>query len=112
MHHRSCNRGGLCPGGSLARGSLSGGSLSGGSLSIEGLFPEGVSVHGGSLSRGGSLSGGLCQGDPPKPRPTDRDSPFPLYRNEWAVCILLECILVKKELTHLVISHFESNSTN
>ena len=41
----------------------------------------GVSVHGWSLS-----GGGLCQGTPPRETP--------LYGNEQAVRILLECILV------------------
>ena len=59
------------------------GSLSKGSLSM------GVSVHGVSV-QGGLCLGGLCQRDPP-----DRDPP---YGKEWAVCILLECILVFKSI--------------
>ena len=55
-------------------GHMTGGSLSGGSLS-----------EGGSLS-GGLFRGGLCQGDP--------QTETPLYSNERAVRILLECILV------------------
>ena len=51
----------------------------GGSLSGEGE----VSVGGGSLSREVSVGGGLCHRDPP-----------PMYSNERAVRILLECILV------------------
>ena len=57
-------------------------SVQGGSLS------RGISVQGVSLSRlgvsvwGVSVQGGLCQGDP-----------LP-YGYVWAVCILLECILV------------------
>ena len=57
-------RGGLCSEGSLSRGEF-----------------------GGSLSRGVFVQGCLCQGDPPlRQRPP--------YGNEWAVHILLECILV------------------
>ena len=67
MHHRSHDKVGLCPGGSLCSGvcpgrSLSGGSLSGGSLSrrefpVQGeVSVQGVSVWG--LCPGGSLSGG------------------------------------------------------
>ena len=58
-------------GGALSSGSLSGGvsvQVSRGRVSV-----PGVSVQGGSLPR----------------RP-----PTPLYGNEWAVCILLECILI------------------
>ena len=50
-----------------------------------GLCPGG-SVRGGSVW-GGPLSRGVCQGEPPGER-------LPLYGNERAVCILLECILV------------------
>ena len=66
MHHRSHDQtGGLCPGGSLSKGSLS----------------RGVSVHGGSLSREVSV----------RETPLDRDPPDGY---EWAVGILMECILV------------------
>ena len=61
-------QGGLCPGGSLSRG-----------VSVQGgLSPGEVSVWEGSLSRRGSLSG------------------RPPYGYIWAVCILLECILVHR----------------
>ena len=66
---RSLSWRGLCPRRSLSRGSLSGGSLSGGFLS-GGLCPE-----------------GFCQGRSLSWRP-------PLYGNERALRILLECILV------------------
>ena len=82
-------------GGSLSWGSLSGGSLSRGSLSqgvsvwglCLGVSVQGVSVPGGSLS-GGSLSEGVYiqEGDP-------------LYSNERAIRILLECILVNLTFT-------------
>ena len=90
MHHRSHDKGGLCPGGSLSRGTsvqgglCPGGLCPGGSLSVGSL--SGGSLSGGSLSRG-SLSGGLCPGCSLLGRP-------PPYCNRWAVCILLECILV------------------
>ena len=64
--------GGLCP-----RGSLSG----------LGVSVQGVSVQvGGSLSRGSLTQEGLCLGV------SVRETPQ--YGNEWAVHILLECILV------------------
>ena len=67
--------------GSLSRGVSvhEGVSVQGGSVQGEGLCPEGrVSIQ------GGLCPGGLCQG-------------HPLYGNEQAVCILLECILVCNE---------------
>ena len=75
MHPRSHDQGGLCPRGLCLGWSLSTGSLPGGSvqrrLCLGGsLCPVGVSVRGSLL------------GDPP------------LYGNEQAVRILLECILV------------------
>ena len=51
------------------------------SVSVQGDLSGGGSVWGGPLSRG------VCQGEPPGER-------LPLYGNERAVCILLECILV------------------
>ena len=83
----SVHRGGLCPGEVSVRG---------------GFLSRGwgkVSVWGGSLSRGwgeglcleGSLSGGVSLRCRQRP---DRDPP-PLYGNERAVRILLECILVE-----------------
>ena len=52
------------------------------------FVPRGVSVQGGSLSREGLCPEArrLCQGDPP--------TETPLYGEQWAVCILLECVLV------------------
>ena len=92
--------GGLCPRGSLSRaasvqeGGLcpGGGSLSRRGVSIwgvsvqEGVSVWGVSVHEGSLSRR-SLSRGVSVCGSLSWRP-------PLYGNEQAVRILLECILV------------------
>ena len=69
-----CVQGNLCPGGSLSIRSLSRGPLS----------RVGVYVQGESLSRGSLSRGGLCHGDP-------------LYGNEQAVLIRLECILVCNE---------------
>ena len=67
--------GGLCPVGSLSSGvSVQGESLSRGSLS-RGIISKG------SLSRGVSVQGSSLSWRPP-------------YNNEWAVHILLECILV------------------
>ena len=66
---RSLSWRGLCPRRSLSRGSVSGG------VSVRGVSVRGVSVQ------GVSVQGGLCHGDP-------------LYGNERAVRILLECILV------------------
>ena len=57
-------------------------------ISIQGVSVQGVSLQGGLCPSGVSVQGGLCQGDPP----LDRD-PL-LHGNEWAVRILLECILV------------------
>ena len=89
---------GLSLGGSLSRGSLSSGSLSWGEgggfcpgSSVWGLCPEGglcpgVSVEGGLCPEGSLCLEGLCQGGPPA-----ESTP---YGKEWAVLILLECILV------------------
>ena len=56
-----------------------------GGVSVQGgVFVQGGLSPGGSLSgRGLCPGGGLCQGDPP-------------YGYIWAVCILLECILVHR----------------
>ena len=77
----------LSMGGSLS----SGGSLSKGGVSVQGGLCLGGSlsgyIHWGVLCPGWvSVQGGLCQGTPP-------------YSKERAVCILLECILVKDEIT-------------
>ena len=81
---------GFCPGGLSLGGSLSGG------VSVRGVSAQGA------LSGGGSLSmGGLCQGEPPAP----------MYGNEWAVRVLLECILVLfRSTTKIMIIKLEVTS--
>ena len=75
MHHRSHDRGHLCPGRVSVLGGLHlGGLCPGGSLS-RGSLSRWVSVGGRSV-QGGSLSG------------------IPPYGNERAVRIIMECILV------------------
>ena len=81
--------GDLCPGGSLFR---KGDLCPDGSLSCGGLFP-GVSVWG-SLSRR-SLSVGISVRETPW---TETPGQRPPYSNERAVCILLECILMLKNI--------------
>ena len=64
-----------------------------GGLCPGGLCPRGVSVQEGSQSRGVSVQGvsvwgSLSEGSPPR-------TETPLYGEEWAVCILLECFSVR-----------------
>ena len=91
MHHRSHDSGISVQGGSLSRGSLYRGSLYRGSLSRR------ISVQSrGALSRGGLCPGVSVQGVSVREIP---QTETPLYGHEWAVCILLECILVKKSFS-------------
>ena len=87
---------GLCPGRSLYMGSLSRGSLS------RGVSVQGVSVQGGlcpwglcsgGLCPGGLCPAGLCPGRVSFMENTPERDPPP-SGNDWAVHILLECILV------------------
>ena len=78
--------GGLSPGWSLSRGvSVQGIYVGGGDLCSGGLCP-GILCPGESLSKGGSLSRGVSV----------MATPAPSMVEEWAVRILLECILVLK----------------
>ena len=114
LHPRgSPSWGGLCPGGSLSGGSVSRG------VSVQGgVCPEGVSVWevsvqgvlcpGGGVSvRGVSVQGvsvwvGLCLGGLYQGLSV-METPPP-YGNEWAVCILLECILVRNCIQKFVLT--------
>ena len=66
-------------------------SVQGEQLSKGGLCPRGCLSKIGSLSRGVSVLGSLCLGVSVQGGLCHRD---PLYSNEQAVHILLECILV------------------
>ena len=105
MHHRYQDwgilcLGGLCPGGSLPRGLCLGGSLVQVGLCPGGLC-MGVSLQGESLSKGGLCLGVsvwgvsvwvvLCRGGL-LGRPLWKETP--MYGNERAVRIILECIFV------------------
>ena len=90
---KGCLSRGLCPVTSLSRGVSVQGILYLGGLCLGGVCPgESLSRGLGSLSRGlGSLSRGSMLG---RPRWTE---PSPLYGNERAVRILLECILLYQQ---------------
>ena len=97
--------GGLCPGWSLSKvgvsvqeGFLSRVTLSRG-VSVQGVSVQGVSVQGSPSERVSIEGGGLC----PKGGPYHRDSTSVV--EEWAVCILLECILVQNRLTQFLHDH-------
>ena len=68
-----------------------------------GLCPGWISVQGRSLSRGDTVQWGLCPGESLSGGGVSvRETP--LYGKEWAVRILLECILVDLYLFQALLS--------